>query len=80
MWLFGSFAVTAWIVGTIFFFTFRNLDRRDRNSMPLDKAIVKGFLEKRKQRLSGLRSLMLVHEMHGMLKMGAVRLRVLTDT
>ncbi|KAF8869310.1 oligopeptide transporter [Infundibulicybe gibba] len=28
-WLFGSFAVTAWVVGTIFFFTFRDLDRRE---------------------------------------------------
>ena len=48
--------------------------------MPLGKAIVKGFLEKGKQRLNGLRSLMLVFdiqdEMHGVLKMGAVRLRV----
>lgn len=44
--------------------------------MPLGKAIVKGFLEKRKQRFNRLRSLMLVldirGEMHGILKMGAV--------
>jgi POT family proton-dependent oligopeptide transporter len=26
-WLFGSFAVVAWVVGTVFFFTFRELDR-----------------------------------------------------
>lgn len=48
--------------------------------MPLGKEIVKGLLEKRKQQLDGLRSLMLVldihDEMHGILKMGAVRLRV----
>jgi len=29
VWLFGAFAVTSWIVGTIFFFTFRGLDRRE---------------------------------------------------
>lgn len=28
-WLFGSFGVTAWVVGTIFFFVFRALDRRE---------------------------------------------------
>ncbi|KAF8076961.1 peptide/h+ symporter protein [Lyophyllum atratum] len=29
VWLFGAFAVTSWIVGTIFFFTFRGLDKRE---------------------------------------------------
>ncbi|KAG6915913.1 hypothetical protein DXG01_009283 [Tephrocybe rancida] len=29
VWLFASFAITAWIAGTIFFFTFRDLDRRE---------------------------------------------------
>jgi POT family proton-dependent oligopeptide transporter len=28
-WLYGSFAVVAWVVGFIFFFTFRPLDRRE---------------------------------------------------
>ncbi|KAI0076383.1 peptide transporter PTR2B [Panus rudis PR-1116 ss-1] len=28
-WLFGSFGVTAWVIGTIFFFTFRDLDRQE---------------------------------------------------
>jgi proton-dependent oligopeptide transporter, POT family len=28
-WLFGSFAITAWVVGTIFFFTFRQLDKAE---------------------------------------------------
>ncbi|KAF8165964.1 peptide/h+ symporter protein [Crassisporium funariophilum] len=26
-WLFGSFGITAWVIGTIFFFVFRQLDR-----------------------------------------------------
>ncbi|KAF6750978.1 peptide/h+ symporter protein [Ephemerocybe angulata] len=28
-WLYGSFAVVSWIVGVIFFFTFRELDRKE---------------------------------------------------
>jgi len=28
-WLFGAFGVTSWIVGTIFFFTFRTLDKQE---------------------------------------------------
>ena len=52
VWLFGSFAVTAWIVGTIFFFTFWDLDRRESELSA--KAIVKGFLEIKKQRLIGV--------------------------
>ena len=50
----------------------------------MGKAIVKGFLEIKKQRLIGLRYLMLVldiqGELHGIVKMGAVRLHVLTGS
>jgi len=43
VWLFGSFAVTAWIVGTIFFFTFRDLDRRESELNAIGQGDRKGF-------------------------------------
>ncbi|EDR15520.1 peptide/h+ symporter protein [Laccaria bicolor S238N-H82] len=43
VWLFGSFAVTAWIVGTIFFFTFRDLDRRELELNAIGQGNRKGF-------------------------------------
>ncbi|KAJ8516687.1 hypothetical protein ONZ45_g6045 [Pleurotus djamor] len=36
-WLFGSFGVTAWIVGTIFFFTFRKLDKMEEQLNAIGK-------------------------------------------
>ncbi|KDR84459.1 hypothetical protein GALMADRAFT_206075 [Galerina marginata CBS 339.88] len=42
-WLFGSFGVTAWIIGTIFFFTFRDLDRREIELNAIGKGPRDGF-------------------------------------
>jgi len=42
-WLFGSFAVTAWVVGTIFFFTFRSLDKREIQLNNIGQGERKGF-------------------------------------
>lgn len=44
VWLFGSFAVTAWIVGTIFFFTFRELDRREAELNAIGQGNRAGFV------------------------------------
>ncbi|RDB19891.1 Peptide transporter PTR2 [Hypsizygus marmoreus] len=43
VWLFGSFAVTSWIVGTIFFLTFRNLDRREAELNSIGQGDRHGF-------------------------------------
>ncbi|KAF9463711.1 peptide transporter PTR2B [Collybia nuda] len=43
VWLFGSFAVTAWIVGTIFFITFRGLDRREAELNAIGQGDRAGF-------------------------------------
>ncbi|KAF9476780.1 peptide transporter PTR2B [Pholiota conissans] len=44
-WLFGSFAVTAWTVGTIFFITFRALDRREIALNAVGKGDRAGFID-----------------------------------
>ncbi|KAJ3505854.1 hypothetical protein NLJ89_g7195 [Agrocybe chaxingu] len=44
-WLFGSFGVTAWIIGTIFFITFRSLDRREVELNAIGKGDRKGFAD-----------------------------------
>ncbi|RXW20960.1 hypothetical protein EST38_g4894 [Candolleomyces aberdarensis] len=43
VWLYGSFAVVAWIVGTIFFFVFRSLDRREHELNAIGKGARRGF-------------------------------------
>ncbi|KAF9445220.1 peptide transporter PTR2B [Macrolepiota fuliginosa MF-IS2] len=42
-WLFGSFAVTAWVVGTIFFVVFRDLDRREAELNAIGSGDREGF-------------------------------------
>ncbi|KAF8651146.1 hypothetical protein AX16_004848 [Volvariella volvacea WC 439] len=42
-WLFGSFGVTAWIVGTIFFITFRGLDKREAQLNAIGQGQRDGF-------------------------------------
>ncbi|TFK33263.1 peptide/h+ symporter protein [Crucibulum laeve] len=44
-WLFGSFAVTAWITGTIFFLVFRNLDRREAELNAIGQGDRAGFAD-----------------------------------
>ncbi|KAF8187138.1 peptide transporter PTR2B [Pholiota molesta] len=44
-WLFGSFAVTAWVVGTIFFITFRGLDKREIALNNIGKGGRAGFID-----------------------------------
>lgn len=45
VWLYGAFAVVAWIVGTIFFFTFRNTDRDEADLNVLGKGPRAGFVD-----------------------------------
>jgi POT family proton-dependent oligopeptide transporter len=42
-WLFGSFAITAWVIGTIFFFTFRALDKREAQLNAIGTGEREGF-------------------------------------
>ncbi|KAF9034058.1 peptide/h+ symporter protein [Panaeolus papilionaceus] len=49
-WLFGSFGVTAWIVGTIFFITFRALDRREATLNAIGKGGRAGFADEQEQK------------------------------
>lgn len=44
-WLFGSFGVTAWIIGIIFFITFRNLDRQEVELNAIGKGDRAGFAD-----------------------------------
>ncbi|KAJ7592905.1 peptide/h+ symporter protein [Mycena floridula] len=45
VWLFASFAITAWVVGTIFFFTFRDLDRRETEINTVGTGQRAGFVD-----------------------------------
>ncbi|KAG6830127.1 hypothetical protein H0H87_009097 [Tephrocybe sp. NHM501043] len=45
VWLFASFAITAWITGTIFFFTFRDLDRREAELNAIGQGERHGFVD-----------------------------------
>ncbi|TFK18177.1 peptide transporter PTR2B [Coprinopsis marcescibilis] len=47
LWLYTSFAVVAWVVGTIFFVTFRNLDRREAELNAIGKGDRAGFADER---------------------------------
>jgi POT family proton-dependent oligopeptide transporter len=42
-WLFGSFAVTAVVIGTIFMFLFRHLDEQERELNAIGTGERKGF-------------------------------------
>jgi len=42
-WLFASFAITTWIAGTIFFFVFRALDRKEVQLNAIGRGERKGF-------------------------------------
>ncbi|KAJ3566004.1 hypothetical protein NP233_g7279 [Leucocoprinus birnbaumii] len=42
-WLFGSFAIVAWLTGTIFFLVFRDLDRRENELNAIGSGERKGF-------------------------------------
>ncbi|KAF5363382.1 hypothetical protein D9756_000014 [Leucocoprinus leucothites] len=46
-WLFGSFAVTAWAMGTIFFVVFRDLDRREAELNAIGSGEREGFKDER---------------------------------
>jgi POT family proton-dependent oligopeptide transporter len=46
-WLFASFAITAWITGTIFFFTFRDLDRREAQLNAIGQGQRAGFVDEK---------------------------------
>ncbi|KAG5637809.1 hypothetical protein H0H81_003141 [Sphagnurus paluster] len=43
VWLFASFAIASWIVGTIFFFTFRTLDKRESELNAIGQGERQGF-------------------------------------
>ncbi|KAF9552619.1 peptide transporter PTR2B [Agrocybe pediades] len=44
-WLFGAFGVTAWVIGTIFYFTFRELDKREAALNSIGKGERSGFAD-----------------------------------
>ncbi|KAL0950328.1 hypothetical protein HGRIS_010299 [Hohenbuehelia grisea] len=44
-WLFGSFAVTAWVIGTIFFFVFRKLDKMEAQLNAIGTGARDGFVD-----------------------------------
>jgi POT family proton-dependent oligopeptide transporter len=50
-WLFGSFAITAVVIGTIFFFTFRSLDRREASLNVIGTGDREGFKGEREHDL-----------------------------
>jgi len=54
VWLFGSFAVTAWIFGTIFFFTFRKLDKREAELNSIGQGERQGFQNETAQDTTGV--------------------------
>ncbi|TFK20581.1 peptide transporter PTR2B [Coprinopsis marcescibilis] len=45
VWLYGSFAIVAWVIGTIFFITFRGLDRRENSLNSIGKGDRAGFAD-----------------------------------
>jgi POT family proton-dependent oligopeptide transporter len=45
MWLFTAFAVTAWVVGTLFFIAFRGLDKREAELNQIGKGQRAGFAD-----------------------------------
>jgi len=47
VWLYGSFAVVSWIIGTIFFLTFRKLDRAEHELNAIGKGERAGFADER---------------------------------
>ncbi|KAG6864441.1 hypothetical protein C0991_009499 [Blastosporella zonata] len=49
VWLFASFAITAWITGTVFFFTFRNLDRQEAELNAIGQGQRTGFVDESPQ-------------------------------
>ncbi|KIJ23944.1 hypothetical protein M422DRAFT_72463 [Sphaerobolus stellatus SS14] len=44
-WLFASFGITAWVIGTIFFITFRELDRREAALNAIGSGGREGFVD-----------------------------------
>jgi proton-dependent oligopeptide transporter, POT family len=47
MWLYASFAITAWVIGTIFYFTFRNLDKQEDELNAIGQGGREGFRDER---------------------------------
>ncbi|KAH6903877.1 peptide transporter PTR2B [Coprinopsis sp. MPI-PUGE-AT-0042] len=46
-WLYGSFAITAWVIGTIFYFTFRGLDKQEDQLNAIGQGKREGFRDER---------------------------------
>ncbi|KAH0588239.1 putative peptide transporter ptr2 [Termitomyces sp. J132] len=55
VWLFASFAIASWIAGTIFFFTFRTLDRREVELNAIGQGERFGFVDESPEMTSGTR-------------------------
>ncbi|KAF9535178.1 peptide/h+ symporter protein [Crepidotus variabilis] len=53
-WLFGSFGVTAVIIGTIFFFTFRDLDAKEAELNAIGKGNRAGFVDESPEKMKPL--------------------------
>ncbi|GLB34350.1 putative POT family protein [Lyophyllum shimeji] len=54
VWLFGSFAVASWIIGTIFFITFRGLDRREAELNAIGQGERQGFQDETPETTTGI--------------------------
>ncbi|KAH6905975.1 peptide transporter PTR2B [Coprinopsis sp. MPI-PUGE-AT-0042] len=48
-WLYGSFAIVAWIIGTIFFITFRHLDKREHQMNAIGRGDRAGFADEQRE-------------------------------
>ncbi|KAH6910984.1 peptide transporter PTR2B [Coprinopsis sp. MPI-PUGE-AT-0042] len=53
VWLYASFAICAWVIGTIFFFTFRKLDAREHQLNAIGRGKRAGFADERRSIASG---------------------------
>jgi POT family proton-dependent oligopeptide transporter len=47
MWLFASFAITSWVIGTIFFLIFRGLDKREAELNQIGVGERQGFIDEK---------------------------------
>ena len=50
IWVYGAFAITSWVVGTLFFITFRKLDAQEAELNAIGTGEREGFEDPEKHR------------------------------
>ena len=48
IWIYGAFVITSWVIGTLFFITFRKLDAEEAELNAIGTGEREGFEEKRR--------------------------------